>query len=299
MQYRSLTFWLVALVLFAFLIGDVLSIFHSYAMQATSPEPIIIPIPGGESLDRAALARQALEVASFSTYTAWKFIDRVGLSSTLFIGFIVAFIWQRDRRWDMVDLINAQPITSWQYVIGKYLGAVLTWGSLLAGLILVGAGRAYQVAVQFGLPFAISDFLLPVLPSVGISLLYGTALLLALSLLLQNSVGTLLIYFFYWVYAVTQFSMFQDAGSTQFLTFWFFRADLLFAPESYSLLQSHQGEMWINRLLYLVLTAALLGLCVLVYRHRRGYGMFVRITPLPEQQSLPAWKRWLQRLNSL
>jgi ABC-type transport system involved in multi-copper enzyme maturation permease subunit len=281
-------------VLFAILIGDQFPALQRDAVYATSTTPVIHTSPDGSStIDRAANARQALELARFSRYTAWDFIDLVGLSSAFFIGFLGAFVWQRDRRWALVDSIHARPVPTWQYVAGKYLGVVISWGVILVGLILIGAGRAYQIAAQFGLPFAIREFLLPIFPTIGVSLLYGTALILALSLLLRHSVGALLIYFCCWAYVFIELGMLkQQTGIAQFLTYWFFRTPFLLEPETLAIIQSTQDIRWWNRVLYTLLTGALLGLIVLLYQRLRAQGALTRTAEPSETRSLPVWRRW-------
>jgi hypothetical protein len=132
MQWRSLTFWLVVLLIAAFTVSQLLPISGTYIAYATATEPVPMPSPDGSVLvDQGAQARAALEVASLSSYLAWKFVDRVGLIMALGVGLLGAFVWQRDRRWEVVDLLHTQPVSSWHYVGGKCLGLVLTWGGLL------------------------------------------------------------------------------------------------------------------------------------------------------------------------
>jgi ABC-type transport system involved in multi-copper enzyme maturation permease subunit len=304
MQYRSLTFWLVALVLCADLIGELLPQFQQNATYISSASPVIHHLGDGRTIDRTANARQALEVARFSLYSAWNFIDTIGVSSTLFIGFLSAFIWQRDRRWDLVDSINARPILTWQYVTGKYLGVTLSWSIILVGLMLIGAGRAYQIASQSSIPFAIHEFLFLILPVIGVSLLYGTALILLLSLLLRHSIGALLIYFFCWAYIIFDLGMLEQIGRLhqqadimKFLTYWHFRSPLGFEPETLEILQSTQSIRWGNRVLYSVLTGVLLGLTIRFYQRSRTQGMQSRRAGPVDHQARPLWRRWLPRLK--
>jgi hypothetical protein len=79
MQWRSLTCWLVVLLGAAFVVAEVLPVPNRYVQYATAIEPI--PGPARDenvTVDRATQARAALEVASFSSYLAWRVVDRVG-----------------------------------------------------------------------------------------------------------------------------------------------------------------------------------------------------------------------------
>lgn len=275
MQRRGLVFWLVALVLLAFWAVEVRPSIAQSAYTAVSPTPVWELIAGGGRIDAAAELQSALAVAPFSRYMAWHFADRIGLVAALFTGFLGVFVWQRDRRWHMEDVIHSRAVQPWQYAGGKYLGVVLTWGSILAPLAALQIGSTYLLARQLGLPFAWSDFAAPLFAWMGVTLLYATALVLLLSLLLRNSAGTLLLYFFYWGYAIVAYTMFQSAGTVQFLTYWLFRFDYGSSVTAYRIFQQRQPDVWLNRLLYAGLAMALVGLLVVAWQRLRERGVFL------------------------
>jgi ABC-type transport system involved in multi-copper enzyme maturation permease subunit len=277
-----------------------LPISGTYIAYATATEPVPMPSPAGSVLvDQAAQARAALEVASLSSYLAWKFVDRVGLIMALGVGLLGAFVWQRDRRWEVVDLLHTQPVSSWHYVGGKCLGLVLTWGGLLLVLGVVVGGQAAWRAAQAGIPFVWADFMLPAVGVVGSTLLYGTALLLLLSLLLRNGVAALLLYVAYWAYSMTSVSGIVEVVPLRRLTSWMLRFDFVaFTPESYHLLQEHLSALWWHRVLYLALTSVLLALTIVVYQRMWTHSGQIHTTDQPTSSALPPWRRWFRRRMS-
>lgn len=300
MQWRSLTFWLVILLVAAFVVFELLPVPDTYIAYATATEPIPGPMRDGNVIvDQAAQARAALEVASLSSYLAWKFVDRVGLIMALGLGLLGAFVWQRDRQWEVTELLHTRPMLPWQYVGGKYLGLVLTWGGLLLLLLLLVGGRAAWLTAQAGLPFVWADFLLPVVGVVCSTLLYGTALLLLLSLLLRNGVAALLLYVAYWVYSLTTLGGILEAAPLRRLTAWVLRFDVVgFNSDTYLLLQERMPALWWQRSLYLGLTLVLLLLTMLVYRRMWQYGGQLRAAEQPGPAAQSGWRHWFRRTMS-
>lgn len=276
MQRRSAVLWLVAAVLLAFFLGEVRPNLEAFARQATAEEPILWPLADGRVVDIAAQAREALALARFSQYAAWHVAERLGLIAGLFVGFLAAFVWQRDRQWELAEVIHARPVASWQVVLGKYTGVALAWALLLLLAGVLSAGWTYALATQGELSFSLADFFQPLLLWIGISLLYGSALVLLLSLLLRGSLATLLVYFFYWVYSITDLGMFQQVvGRSRFLTYWLFRFDYGLDRAAYLALQQRTTDVLLNRMLYAGLSLVLLWLLVRAYdRFRRRGSLF-------------------------
>ena len=264
MQQRSLAFWLTAVVLLAFLFGEVLPGIQSDAVYATSHEPVEYSSQSGETINLTAEVQEALSAVNFSRYEAWLFADRVGLMSALFISVLSAFVWGRDRESEMSDIVNSRPVTSQQYVLGKYLGVVLTWSVIILLATVIGVGRTWQVAHKFDLSFVWHDFVSPVMVWMGVSLLYGTAFVMMTSILLRSGVGALLVHFLYWIYNVAQLRMFSISSRGNFLTYWFFRFNI----RGPALLQSRMDDILLNRIFYLAMTAVMLTLVGLAFHFR-------------------------------
>lgn len=298
MQRRSLAFWLTGLALLAFLQNEVVTGMQTSVAYASSPEPVIFSIMGGVDVDMAAEARQALAEANFSQHAALLLADRIGLMAALFIGVLSAFVWGRDRRYEMPDLVNARPVEAWQYVLGKYLGVVLSWALLVVPILGLGVGRAYQLAGQYGYAFALGDLALPLLGGVGVSLLYGTAFLLALSMLTRNGAATLLVYFFYWVYCVNNMAMFVTAGRLKLLSYWYFRFTGAFYPGTAAQWQQRLGDVQLNRLLYLGLTALLLAGMSVLYQRMRAGGSLLSPAEGRAGGAQPWWRRLARALRT-
>lgn len=281
LQRRSWVFWLAAVGLLAFLLGEVLTGLNITLTTATAEQPVIYLIDGQE-VNWTERKLEILSTANLSAHAAWLYADRIGLMSALLIGLLVAFVWERDKRDQMVDLVNVQPLTSWQYVLGKYAGLVLAWGAILLAVTAITVGWTWKLAQQYPYGFVFTDFLAP-LAWVTMSLLFGTAFLLAVSLLLRNGVGALLVHFFYWTYNITGMGALSNASLGKFLTYWFFRLD----SATPGLLQSRQADINLNRTLYLALTAALLVFTSLAYRRFRQQGrLFPAAGDIPPQDTV-------------
>ena len=292
MQIRSLAFWLTTLALVFFWHSEVFSGHQSHIAHAIATQPAIMSLPGGFTIDLTAEAHEALKVANFSTYAGWLFADRFGLMSALFIGLLASFVFERDRTYDLLDVINSREVKSWQYVLGKYFGVVLSWGLPFIAITVVEIGSVYQMSQKASLTFAFRDFLAPVFAWIGISLLYGTAMIMFLSLVLKSGVGTLLIHFFYWVYCVFHMAMFQTENSLLFLTYWFFRQDTGLSPRAVNLVTNKLSDIIINRSLYVVLAIVLFGLTARNYQLVRERGVWTS-APRKERQLF----RWSRRVN--
>jgi ABC-type transport system involved in multi-copper enzyme maturation permease subunit len=290
MQIRSLVFWLTTIVLLFFWYGEVFSEHQSQIIYSTAAQPIITRQPGGITIDFAANARAALQVANFSAYAGWLFADRVGLMSALFIGLLASFVFGRDRTYDLLDVVNSRQVKSWQYILGKYIGVLLTWALPLTVITVIEIGSVYQMCHKASLPFAIQDFIAPVFGWIGISLVYGIAVIMLVSLILKSGVGTLLIHFLYWAYSVVQMSMFQTANTFLFLTYWFFRLDTGLSPRAANLVMSRSLDLSMNRSLYAVLAVAILGLTARIYQVLRERGTWV--LPPGERKKTHPWRFW-------
>jgi len=286
MQRRSLAFWLTALILLAFLFGEVLPEIGSDAVYATS-ESMGYAMETGETINPSAEVQTALLTVSFSKYEAWLFTDRIGLMSALFISILAAFVWGRER--ETADVVNSRPVTSMQYVLGKYLGVVLTWGSILLPIIAIAVGSTWRVAGQYALSFVWYDFISPVTVWMGISLLYGTAFVMMTSLLLRSGVGTLLVHVLYWVYNVTRLGMFFNPGGIHFLTYWFFRI----SRRNPEILEHRADDIMLNRVVYLIMTAAVLMLMSLIFHRLRERGALLH----PASQLEHRTSNWRQSLR--
>jgi len=288
-QRRSLTFWLTAFILLAFLFGEVLPGVLSDAVYATSIDPVEYSTESGEIINLTADVQEALSAVNFSKYEAWLFADRMGLMSALFIGILSAFVWERDRESEISDIINSQPMTSHQYVLGKYLGVVLTWGIITLVAAVIAVGRTWQVAHTFGLSFVWQDFISPVMIWMGVSLLYGTAIVMLTSLVLRSGVGAMLVHFLYWIYNVVQLRMFSTSSRGSFFAYWFFR----FSSRDPALLQARMDDVLLNRSFYLVLTAGMLMLVGLAFHRLRERGTLLNMANQSESQA----SNWRQRLS--
>lgn len=297
-QWYSLVFWLVMIVLWLFFLNEVLPVVDACARTAIaiSEQTSDIAPSGADLLENhqgpgTFTPVNRCEVDSqqrLSHYAAWHFADRMGLITVLLTGFLTAFAWRQNHA-------NRRPAaTAWHIVPGKYLGLLLAWTTLILPLAVLGMVRTYRLADQWHLPYAWSDFMAPFLLWIGVSVLYATALVMALVLLLRSAAGASFLFFFYWVYNVVGIDMFRRAGTGKLLTYWFFRFDQAMVPGAYEWLQSRWPEIGWNRLLYTGLSLILLVGATGIWCRlgKREGGMQTAVF------TFPSWLRWPATLRA-
>ncbi|MFH2102241.1 MAG: hypothetical protein ABIJ39_02635 [Chloroflexota bacterium] len=264
-QRRSLAFWLVAVFLTAFLFGEILPGISSGAGLASGQNPFLVEFFGTE-------AQETMKVASFSIFQAWRISDLLGLMAALFISILGAFVWQRDGQFAITEMLNTLPYQSWQYILGKYLGVVCSWGVIVAPMAAIGMVWTYVEASRYGLTFMLADFLMPLAGWMLLSLAYGTAFVMAASLIVRNGAATLLLYFFYWAYCIMDVGMLQGASTAKLFSYWLIRSGVTIARDSLLLVQARLPVLLLNRCLYLTLAAVILWLIARLFTHFRRQG---------------------------
>ena len=269
-QRRSLAFRLVAIILVVFMYGEVLQDISKDAGLASGLNTFLVEIYGPE-------AQETMKVTSFSIFQAWGISDVLGLMSALLIGILSAFIWQRDRRLGVMDMLNAHPFQSWQYVLGKYVGLIFSWGAIVIPLLIIGIVWTFVEAGQYGLTVVLADFPMPLIGWMLISLAYSTAFIMMVSLIIRNGVGTLLIYFIYWGYCVMDVRMLRGASTAKLFTYWLIRSGYSMTLDNLHIVQARVPELLLNRFLYLFLTIFIVCLTVWVFNQFRKQGDLIGI----------------------
>jgi ABC-type transport system involved in multi-copper enzyme maturation permease subunit len=267
-QWRSLAFWLVAIGVSLFMYAEGLQGISSEAGLASGQNLFLVDIFGTE-------AQETMKGARFSTFIAWGLADELGLISALLLGVLGAFVWQRDRQAGMTDMLNARPFRSWQYVLGKYLGVVFSWGVMVVPLAILGIAWTFMEANRYGLRVAFADFPMPLIVWTLLTLAYGTAFVMAISLLVRNGTATLLIYLVYWGYSITDVRMLRGATTAKLFSHWLIRSGYSITRENLHVVQARFAELWLNRGLYLSLTVLILGLTVWLFDRFRRQGTLI------------------------
>jgi len=269
-QRRSLAFWLVAIILAVFMYGEVLQDISNEAGLASGLNPFLVSVYGTE-------AQETMNVTSFSIFQAWGISDVLGLMSALLLGILSAFVWQRDRRLGVMDMLSARPFQSWHYVLGKYMGVIFSWAAIVTPLVIIGIVWTYVEAGRYGLTVALADFPMPLIGWMLLSLAYSTAFIMMVSLIVRNGVGTLLIYFIYWGYCVMDVRMLRGASTAKLFSYWLIRSGYSITLDNFYIVQSRFSELLLNRLLYLLLTILLVCLTVWVFNRFRKQGTLIGI----------------------
>ena len=105
-----------------------------------------------------AYIEQSLQEHPFSYYFSMKFADFCGLFMAFFAIELLAFLYLRDTRRDMYELLHTKPIASFRYVLGKIFGGFLAmaFGIVLMNLIFIALCLCY--GYQNGVTVNILDF---------------------------------------------------------------------------------------------------------------------------------------------
>lgn len=267
-QRHSLAFWLAAVTLTVFVYGEILQGISGDAGLASGQNSFLVQVYGTE-------AQETMKAASFSIFQAWSISDLLGLMAALFISVLGAFVWQRDRQFAVMEALNTLPYQSWEYVLGKYLGLVFSWGVLVTPLAVIGIAWTYVEASRYGLTFFLADFLMPLVGWMLISLAYGTAFVMATSLIVRNGAGTLLLYFVYWIYCLTDVRMLQGATTAKLFSYWLIRSGYSITRDSLLIVQSRLPVLMLNRVLYLFLAALILWFTVWIFNRFRKQGILL------------------------
>lgn len=145
--------------------------------------------------------RQKMEEHPYSWYLARKFTD----SLSLFMGFgsaiLLAFLFFRDTRKDMWELLHTKPIGAGEYVAGKVLGGYLSM--LLLAVILTGcfAVLGWMQAESQGFLWRTSDFVVHVCLYLLPNLLMTVSIYAAVAILFGNPLPGVPVIFLYMLYS--------------------------------------------------------------------------------------------------
>lgn len=265
MQLRSLVFWLglilVGMMLFGELYQEGAEKLASAQRWASGTDPLFLRSYTPPSMIEHF---QSLLANGFPPGDqASKMADRMQIVFTFVSLFTVGFVLDRDRLSKGQDVLLSRPVPPWAYIGGKYLGAVLP---LLAASCVAAIG-AYLLNLQLNQELGLSSRMLPFLKAwiiiVVPTILYVTALALAISLLLGRGAAVVPIHLAYM--AVGGLVPFGGTGFRFDLTTFMVRTD----GRQQSIWTDDWSMLLMNRGLYLVLTLLLLYLATRLYERRR------------------------------
>lgn len=209
----------------------------------------------------------ALKLDRFSSYFARRFADRIGVFSVLIILFIFAFIFEKDRRDNINEIIYTRPVKAVEYVTGKYLGALFAYLLLLSFITIILDILVCYKSASMGWSFNFFDIIGYTFSWVFISIIFISVLITALSLILKSGIATIPVYLVYFIAIVKPVmaksgEIIYPVGLTRFIIRWdggFFDIE---SPERVS-------QIIQNRTFYSILAIVLLGVAVFAWNRFR------------------------------
>jgi len=119
-------------------------------------------------------------------------MSRLGVISLLFTMVIIGRAVAKDFEFNIHELIFSRPVSKWQYLGGRFLGAFVANLLIFIGIILGFEVGIVFLAPQYSGAFRISSYLLPVIFIIIPNLLLIGGLLFALATLSRKMISTYL-----------------------------------------------------------------------------------------------------------
>lgn len=144
--------------------------------------------------------RECLTQQPFSHYFAEKFADFGGLFMGFFSSILLLFLFLRDTRKDMYELLHTKPVTAASYVCGKIAGGFFAALCFIGILTLLFDALCFFSAKNHGFPVRLWDLPLAVLVYIVPNLLMVTCVYALVSLLFKTplpAVPLLILYMLY------------------------------------------------------------------------------------------------------
>ncbi|WP_068616049.1 nucleoside/nucleotide kinase family protein [Paenibacillus tuaregi] len=146
---------------------------------------------------------QELKGNSFAEKISMIYADRTQVVASLLAIPLFAFLFAKDRRYQMSELIRIKPIDAFRYVTSRYMGCFIVYISMIAGIGMIlniwlcinlhRGGWEIDVITIF------KDIIVYILPS----LLFITMFIILIYLLSSNELVTVPICLIYIIYNIT------------------------------------------------------------------------------------------------
>lgn len=145
--------------------------------------------------------RNALGRNSYSDYFSRKYVDFLSVYIIFYAILMLAFLFIRDSKKDIYELLHTKPVKAWQYVAGKVLGG-------MAGMVLAVTAMtaAFDVIVIFhcraaGFPVSVWELWYAVLLYIIPNLLMITSVYTGVAILFKNPLPAIPALVLYMVYS--------------------------------------------------------------------------------------------------
>lgn len=114
--------------------------------------------------------KEKCEEKSYTYYISKKFTDFCGLFFVFYSMIILAFLFIRDTKKDIYELLHTKPIKAKQYIIGKVMGGMMAMLSMLALITFIFDILAMINGIKNGFPISFfdmwKDVVIFILPSI-------------------------------------------------------------------------------------------------------------------------------------
>jgi hypothetical protein len=197
--------------------------------------------------------------AGYSPKLYKKYVTYIQIIASMIIFPLFLFLFTRDYRHSMVEIVYCQPIHSSKYLILRYLGAFIPLVFCLYGLgfifNLISAARFATMGYAYEYTLLLPYFITYIFPTV----FFFSALLMALMLLIKKVTAVFPLYIIFVILNVTP-SVFGSNGA------WIKAiSPIIRLDAAAGIMQS----IMINRMVYLILGVAFLVLSCLIYKQMK------------------------------
>lgn len=203
-----------------------------------------------------------LEEDKITNAYARLFADYIGISIGFFTVFVTAFTLVKDKRYSVSELIYTTEISSYKYILGKYLGDIL----VTAFIVLLTAGHATWVFHHFskitGDSISYLAFFKYSILWIFPTIMFVTSLSYVLQLIFNNGIVPIIVQFFYWRYSMTPLVSIEVQPLKYYIRF------NRIVP--YSELKPFIANINLNRILITVFSVGLLLLAIKLWDRKRG-----------------------------
>jgi ABC-type Na+ efflux pump permease subunit len=190
------------------------------------------------------------------------FADYIGIAISFFTVFITAFTLIKDRRYNTNELIYTTRVSSYKYILGKYLADIL----VATCIVFLVAGHGTWMFHNFSKltddPISYIAFfkysILWIIPTI----MFVTSLSYVLQLIFSNGIIPIIVQFFYWIYSIG-----PTVSEGVQVTKYFIRFNKIVPHSEF---QPYIKDIYLNRILFTILSLGLLVLAIKLWDKKRG-----------------------------
>lgn len=189
--------------------------------------------------------------------------DYMGITAGFFPTFIAAFLLGRDKRTIMAELVRVRTCGSLTYIFAKYLAVVALLGLVYLLISVQPTYAFYKIVTANGWTFHPFGFVKFTLGWVLPTLMFTTALSMFFSEITGSGIAAIPLQLILW------FTSLSPLKGDYSLSKYVIRFN---SAGSYDLLEHSLNAIALNRVFYIGLSLALVGLCAWVWEKNRARG---------------------------